>query len=365
MTRGQGRVFRRVWKDKDGRIRHGKVWHLEFSLGGIQYRQSSKTSNRKDALAMLAQLMGDYRSGRMVGNPQKVKLSDLRALLKQHYETQGHKSLGRAMKAFDHLEETFLPGTRALDVSRARVAAYIEQRLKRGYARDSVKYEISILNSAFGLAVESELLSVYPGFKLPAGSPARQGFFEEAELETFVAAAPTEIKPLFEFMALVGWRSTECRLLKWDAIDWEAEEIRLEVTETKNKAIRIFPFGSAPRLKELIEERWKAKDSEFVFSWNHKEFGTGSLAYHWRQTCKLTGIERMPHDLRRTVSRRMIRAGIPEGVVLSLLGWVGNSAMLKRYGVVSQADKVEAVERLFNSTNSEQTPEKQGNTSSV
>jgi hypothetical protein len=50
-------------------------------------------------------------------------------------------------------------------------------------------------------------------------------------------------------------------------------------------------------------------------------------------------------------NERDLRLGIPEGVILRLMSWVGNSAMLSRYAFVATDDLADGVKRRFNSTN--------------
>jgi integrase len=58
---------------------------------------------------------------------------------------------------------------------------------------------------------------------------------------------------------------------------------------------------------------------------------------------------RTPHDFRRTAARNLIRAGVPQHVVMQLCGWK-TDVMFRRYAIVDERDLRSAVEMLVKGT---------------
>ncbi len=338
--KGQGRVYRpRV------RGRPVKTWWLDYSVFGMRHREPAHTRVKGEALEMLRQRIGDRRSGKVVGRPDRVTLADLHVGLERHYRRQDHRSLRRAQEAFAHLERFFGSKTRALTVTKSRVGEYVERRLVEGAARGTVCYEVRILGAAFGVAVNDEQLAVRPVFKLPAVRNARLGFFENGDFAALLLELPAHARPIVQFLRMTGWRKSEVLSLTWDQVDWEGQVIRLYASQTKGGDARVFPFGLAPELKQLLEDRWKARDGLFVFhrlGQRLKNFRTA-----WAGACNRSGLEgRLVHDLRRTAARDFRRRGVSEGEIMRLCGWK-TRAMFDRYNIIDEADLAEAVAKRF------------------
>jgi hypothetical protein len=66
----------------------------------------------------------------------------------------------------------------------------------------------------------------------------------------------------------------------------------------------------------------------------------------WRAACKAAACPgKIPHDMRRTGVRNLVRAGVPQTVAMKLTGHK-TAEVFRRYDIVSEDDLREAVIKL-------------------
>src|SRR5262249_48178188 len=84
--------------------------------------------------------------------------------------------------------------------------------------------------------------------------------------------------------------------------------------------------------------------AEFVFHSNGAPIGRFRKA--WATACEKANVpHRLFHDLRRTASRNMIAAGVPQAVAMKITGHRTDS-MFRRYAIVNEEQKREALAKV-------------------
>jgi integrase len=148
----------------------------------------------------------------------------------------------------------------------------------------------------------------------------------------FIARLPECMRPVVTFAYVTGWRvNSEVLPMQWRQVDLKAGEVRLDPGTTKNLEGRV--FYPTPELKKLLGDQRKAANrlqrGKKMFA-HHVFFHDGrtqagepifeagqriapSGFYHaWCRARVDAGRPgSIPHDLRRTAVRNMVRADIP------------------------------------------------------
>jgi integrase len=146
-------------------------------------------------------------------------------------------------------------------------------------------------------------------------------------------------------------RRSNVRNLTWPMFILDVEggeviggELRLAGTMTKNKRPLALPLTG--RLLALINRRWHARSETSPYVFHRHGRPLEKFRKTWKAAATAIGQPNLiMHDLRRSGARALIRAGVPEDVVLKLGGWRTRS-MLMRYNVVSTDDLADAQAKL-------------------
>ena len=185
-----------------------------------------------------------------------------------------------------------------------------------------------------------------------------------AEPDQFAAVCahlPPDIQPIVKFAYITGWRiQSEVLPLEWRRVDFSTGDVRLDAGTTKNKKPRVIKMTDDLRAllagQHVEHERVKKAGHicPFVFfrevaderGGEKKPRQVKAFTKSWKIACQAAGCPgRIPHDLRRTAVRNMVRRGIPEGVAMK---WTGHTtrSIFERYNIVSEGDMTAAAERL-------------------
>jgi len=339
-----------------GQIRlHGQVLWIRYYRNGRRYEENTHTTRENDARRLLRLREGDIergvpitpRIGRLTfDEAAEDLLSDYKVNKKRSFEHVEHR-----VKV--HLTSVF-SGRRMAAVSTADVRRYIEHRQQSGAANATVNRELAALKRMFVLAIQSAKLLYRPYIPMLQENNARTGFFEREQFESVRDHLPSSLRPLVTFAYYTGWRiMSEVLPLKWAQVDRRAGTARLESGTTKNGEGREFDFSGLSPLKDVIDEQWRlheelARSRQLLCPWVFHRNGKPILDFRhaWESACKAAGCPgRIPHDLRRTAVRNLVRAGVSERVAMKLTGHKTRS-VFDRYDIVAPEDLREAGRKL-------------------
>ena len=247
---------------------------------------------------------------------------------------------------------SFFGALRTLEVTPARIEAYVKARLKDGRKNATVNREVELLRRAFRLGAKRGRIVRLPAFpeKLPEKN-ARQGFFETGDFQRILPHLPEPLDDVARFAFATGWRAGMLLGMKWSHVDRAGRVIMLP--DSKNDDPQAIPLDD--ELREIIERRWKAREfrlpggaagvSEYVFNVDGQPIKYWWFNESWASARKAAGLPgKLFHDLRRTAARNMVRGGVPEEIAIKVTGHRTRS-MFSRYNIASLEDKLDALKK--------------------
>jgi integrase len=352
------------------------IWMMKYYRDGVPIYESSQTDSYEKALKTLKSREGAIADGKpLAPKAHRLRFDDAAEDLLNDYvinKRKSHDELERRIRL--HLKPAF-KGRRMASITTAEIRTFTTDRLKAGASAGEINRELTHLKRMFTLAIEGERLHRKPHIPMLREDNVRTGFFERDQVDAVLGHLPDALRPVIEFAYITGWRiASEVLPLEWRQVDFSAGEVRLDAGTTKNREGRVFPLTAA--LRRVLQARDVHRDElkkgghivARVFVRMVAEGRGGdkkpqpivSIIKAFRAACKDAGCPgRLPHDLRRTAVRNLVRAGIPERVAMTMTGHKTRS-VFERYNIVSAGDLTSAaakLDALDGGRNGESTPQ--------
>ncbi len=370
--------------------RKSQTWWIKYRRAGKDYSESSESELKGKAREILQKREGDIVDGKPVTNKiGRVTFEDAAKDLLADYTVNKKRSYGVVKRRIEKHLTPFFEGRRMANITTSLVLAYTVKRqgetemVKKAYdlktkdgtvrrvaeqrrpmagaSSAEINRELALLKRMFTLQIQGGKLLYKPHIPMLRENNVRTGFFEPEQFVSVLAHLPMEIQPVIDFAYITGWRiKSEVLPLEWRRVDFAAGEIRLDAGTTKNGDGRVFPMTTALRtcLKAQQAEHDRLKKAGVIVPWVFfREVAEGrggekkpqriiSFAKAWKSACEDAGCPgRIPHDLRRTAIRNLVRAGVPERVAMRMTGHK-TASVFQRYNIVSDGDLREAAKRL-------------------
>ena len=334
------------------------VWQIKYLVAGKWVQQSSRTSIKKDAEALLRERVYLANAGTLPGT---VSFETIVDALVADRRILGNKAVARLAGAAKALKLRF-EGSRAEDLGYDAWRKYADaRRHKDGRAADTVNLEISVARSAYKLARKNGSISKVPDF--PHLKPRiRQGFVDPAAWKRLREQLRPDFRDAADFAFYSGAREMEVLTLRWTDI----EPAAVHLAETKSGRPRAIPYRELPELAAVIERRAAVAEAlkraaviaPWVFCFRENVVVRGRI-YHraggelfkstgqrglpallrdeWSKACASVGLPGLLfHDLRRSAARNFERAGWPRSVAMKLGGWTDK--IYSRYAIGAESE---------------------------
>jgi integrase len=345
------------------------IWRIKYYRDGKPYYESSGSRNKTEATRLLRRREGEIERGVPV-TPKvgRLRFDEAARDVINEYTVNRRPSLDELERRIRKHLRPFFGDRRLATIGAADVRAFIAHRQatpvrlkplregdpprERAVSNGEINRELTTLKRIFNLARQNEKLLHVPHIPMLREQNVRTGFFEHDEYEAVLDHLPAPLRPMITFSYITGWRiPSEVLSLQWRQVNFHGEDVRLDPGTTKNMEGRVFPFTG--ELRELLvdirserdrRQRRTGKICPWVF---HRDgHRIKSFLKAWRKACKAAAFPgRIPHDLRRTAVRNLVRAGVPERVAMQMTGHKTRS-VFERYNIVSEGDLRDAAKKL-------------------
>lgn len=329
-------------------------WYYKFVIRGKQFHKAiPEATNKRDAEKAEIRIKSELLQGKydFVENKGTKPFSVISELFKEYAKSnrRGWRNDFAMVKNLEAYFSTF----QIKDITPNRIETYRKNRAKLDKVKPAtINREVGILRRMFALAIKEGLTDINPclaiNLKPLKVDNIKERFLTKEEEKVLLEKCIGEnayIKPMIICSLRTGMRVGEILSLKWkDNIDFKNGCINL--LKTKNNKVRKIPIGS--ELSKILEELYKNKCSEFVFTNPKTETGYYGLRKAFDRVCSAANIEDLTfHILRHTAATRMVAAGIDLGVVMEILGH-SDLKTTQRYAHPVPERKLKAIEALEN-----------------
>ncbi len=363
-----GSIYRRTVVDEESgkRVAIGPFW-IKYYRNGRPFRESTATLDKGEARRKLKQREGEVAEGRFRGlRVERTKFEELADDLRADYVINKKKTMRRLNELLAHLGSTFR-GYRAVEITSARIQAYIIERQAEGAANGTINRELGALKRMFSLARKHTppKVSQVPYIPQLKESNIRSGFFEHEDFLALRGALPNYAQVAVTLAYYSGMRMGEVCSIKWNQVSWIEDKpegkLYLKAEDTKTDTPRVLYFqDDLFRVLEAWKHRCEAKWTQCPWVCHRGGVRLQSLKRSWYEACERVGLGqrvqneekgrevwqgKIPHDLRRTAIRNMVKAGVSEKVARAISGHKTRS-VFDRYNIVNAADLKAAADRL-------------------
>ena len=337
----------------DGRtFRRRKIWWIAYYRDGQEIRESSGSEDRKSAVKLLRQRVGQVSTARLSTSAHfglmapDVTMLQLFDLVEENYRLNRRTSsandncLRRLRRQFARYKVQECTGL--------AIYAYMRAMQRQGRKPATINREIAVLRFALRLGHQHDLVARVPIIKLLQELNVCNEFFTREELNALVPHLPDHLRDLVVFAFLTGWRKGEITGLRWANVNRSGGVIRLEQEQNKARDVRVLTLQG--EVAAIIERRWRSRKvgnvlAEHVF--HNEGRRQNDFRSAWHTACRLSGLgHRKFHSLRRSAARNMSLQGVPEKVIMSIMGHK-TRVMFDRYNIVTEADQRAYTRRLF------------------
>jgi len=230
------------------------------------------------------------------------------------------------------LAKRFLASIRGSDL-----ASYRDERMKAGYASNTIRLELAIISHLFEIARKEwgmeGLTNPVKSIRMPSPPAGRDRRLQPGELEKLLESVSEEMNQVIRFALETAMRRGELAGMTWEMVDLKKRTVTLP--ETKNGQKRIVPLSSVAAT--ILKDRLSTRRIDGKV-WN---IGLDAISQDFAKACQKAGLSDLHfHDLRHEATSRFFEKGFNPMEVSAITGHK-TLQMLKRYTHLRAEDLAE------------------------
>ncbi len=311
-----------------GLVRRSKTYWLRIQHDGKRIQESLKTNNRRLAEKIHAKILTEIIEGRYFEKKEDAKhtFSDMMTRFMREQAVNREISTQRRYKgALSNLDGYFHSMTLE-EITPKVITAYIEKRRLEGATPATRNREVSLLSTAFNVAVKQwEWCQENPCSKIskePENNIIDRWLTREEEewlLTSSMRHLGGQLREIIILVLNTGLRLSEIINLKWKDIDFPRKI--LIVSKTKNKVPKQVPLNKIAYELLLIKSK-TVNITGYVFcTAKGTQIMPRNLQREFAVAVRKAGIENFRfHDLRHTFATRLAQNGVDLYAIAKLLG---------------------------------------------
>ena len=315
---------------------NSKFWYVQFQLNGRTFVKSTRTTDRKKAEKVEAQVKAEAYAEGVLGKKKSTTVTQ--ALLRFIVSKEGtanHPNLIRRKKA---VLSTISGNASISSLTNGDLDRHKTMRTLQGRAPQTIKHELNLIMGAIRFAKRNgfDIPDLTPPpVKIPGGKLRYLSTDEEKRLlreldpnRVSNGLAPIDERDPKKLRAMqdnydlivilldTGARYSEIASLTWDQIDFENRLIRLWRSKVENESILFM----TTRVADVIADRAAVRTCKFLFS-NLEGGARGYSVIAIRKAFDRAGLHDCTvHTLRHTHASRLIQNGMSVYEVKAVLG---------------------------------------------
>ncbi len=302
-------------------FRRNTVWWMAFKdNNGKRIRQSTGTSSKTEAQAILASLQTKVRENKFFDISQESKTT-FRELWERVDEFQRTRELKSYESYFLSYSKSLLEsfGTLTLkEITPDRIQRYHFARAQ-AMSKSTANHSLAVLKRCFNLGMRWDLCQTNPVNKVEAfrGMAPRIRYLTREEQEVLLGCCSDRLRDLVLVSLRTGMRLMEQLGLRKKDIDFSRGLINL--TKTKTDRARSVPMTE--EVKAVLSRlAFGAKDEDYLFR-NARGRQYVQPRTEFKKALQRAGIRDFRwHDLRHTFATDLVAAGVEIFTVSKLLG---------------------------------------------